>query len=225
MFIIKWSLGSSSASYLGKETAFWSSVYQLGRAFMQLRPSVLEKMICWFEPLTLAYLTWESNFGAVFECSPSIVWWTESRHELPRVGIILTEQSVEFAVPYQFHSAIEKRGTLNTLKTNFIKVLRNVFYMCYTTKEYLFNFKEMSVKIYRTINFAKRIKKNLLKFLWRTTRVGFLSTIFNDMYKLSLVLFDMRSSKACALYFVTVWPGRIRVSLGISRDYSWFIAG
>lgn len=50
--------------------------------------------------------------------------------------------------------------------------------------------------------------------------MGFLSTIFNDMYKLSLVLFDMRSSKACALYFVTVWPGRIRVSLGISRDYS-----
>lgn len=78
----------------------------------------------------------------------------------------------------------------------------------------------MSVKIYRTINFAKRIKKKLLKFLWRTTRVGFLSTIFNDMYKLSLVLFDMRSSKACALCFVTVWPGRIRVSLGISRDYS-----
>lgn len=88
------------------------------------------------------------------------------------------------------------------------------------TKESLFNFKEMSVKIYRTINFAEGIKKKLLKFLWRSTGLEFLSTIFNDMYMLSLVLFDMRSSKASALYFVTVWPGRIRVSLGISRDYS-----
>lgn len=54
----------------------------------------------------------------------------------------------------------KKRGILNIFNINFIIVLWNVFYMCYIIKEYLFNFKEMSVKIYRIINFVKRIKKN-----------------------------------------------------------------
>lgn len=81
--------------------------------------------------------------------------------------------------------------------------------MCYIIKEYLFNFKEMSVKIYRIINFVKRIKNFLLKFFWRIIRVGFLFIIFNDMYKFLLVLFDMCLSKVCVFYFVIVWLGRI----------------
>lgn len=119
----------------------------------------------------------------------------------------------------------KKRGILNIFNINFIKVLWNVFYMCYIIKEYLFNFKEMSVKIYRIINFVKRIKKNLLKFFWRIIRVGFLFIIFNDMYKFLLVLFDMCLSKVCVFYFVIVWLGRIWVFLGIFCDYFWFIVG
>lgn len=119
----------------------------------------------------------------------------------------------------------KKRGILNIFNINFIIVLWNVFYMCYIIKEYLFNFKEMSVKIYRIINFVKRIKKKLLKFFWRIIRVGFLFIIFNDMYKFLLVLFDMCLSKVCVFYFVIVWLGRIWVFLGIFCDYFWFIVG
>lgn len=119
----------------------------------------------------------------------------------------------------------KKRGILNIFNINFIIVLWNVFYMCYIIKEYLFNFKEMSVKIYRIINFLKRIKKKLLKFFWRIIRVGFLFIFFNDMYKFLLVLFDMCLSKVCVFYFVIVWLGRIWVFLGIFCDYFWFIVG
>lgn len=119
----------------------------------------------------------------------------------------------------------KKRGILNIFNINFIKVLWNVFYMCYIIKEYLFSFKEMSVNIYRIINFVKRIKKNLLKFFWRIIWVGFLFIIFNDMYKFLLVFFDMCLSKVCVFYFVIVWLGRIWVFLGIFCDYFWFIVG